>query len=700
MFLFSYSAAVIGVVCLFLSAAILMKKHDRLSVFLVVYIFGVGLWNVANSFADVSWNENIARLWCGLALIGSMIFMVFYVVFLEQFLNQRAFKNRRSMLLVCLPAVLFSFFAFTKYYIVSVFITGSSIAITVPGNINYFVLIYSLSIFCFGLSRLEKFYKSTPPIKQRQILYVKTGFIINIGAGMIFTIVLPLAGNFLFFSLAPQFTFLSIILTIYAIYRYNLLDLKIIIQRSLVYSILFGGIVLFYLILIFCFQIIFGQSYLKIFELSSIITTLLGIFSVPKIDNYLKRATDRFFYKNKYDFKEALMKLVEAVKKNLGLKDLIDDSLICLNGIYKTKGVYFLLLPEKRIIGYADGKFVERQQNFSKKFEDNVYQPWLKTLALNNKNDLKTKESLWKKILESAKIHYDIELIEPLINDNNLIGAIVLKEKLSGEEYTKEDKNLLHAFSAQVTMAIVKAKLYQEVSDYSKNLEKKVEERTIKIKKMQESQSNSLLDLAHAIQTPLTILKGELDLLQKNNIAAPKMQQLGKTVDNLSQFVTKMLKLAKMDFANPHYKQMNLSQFLIDLSEDFLIIAEADQIDFQTKIEPNIFIKGDEHALAELTTNLVSNAVKYIANERKIKLELKKQNNSAIMTIIDSGIGIKSEDLPKLFNRFYRAKNAKQQGTGLGLSICQKIVEMHNGKINVKSEFDKGTTIFVSLPII
>jgi len=112
-------------------------------------------------------------------------------------------------------------------------------------------------------------------------------------------------------------------------------------------------------------------------------------------------------------------------------------------------------------------------------------------------------------------------------------------------------------------------------------------------------------------------------------------------------------------------------------------------------------IRGSEEYIQEAVLNLVANSVKYTPRSGKVNVNVIDKGNSIFIEISDTGIGIPEGELPKIFDEFYRASNAKnieKDGTGLGLAIARQIVERHNGKIRVESEEGKGTAFFVTLP--
>jgi signal transduction histidine kinase len=132
--------------------------------------------------------------------------------------------------------------------------------------------------------------------------------------------------------------------------------------------------------------------------------------------------------------------------------------------------------------------------------------------------------------------------------------------------------------------------------------------------------------------------------------------------------------------------------------EYFVVIATAQKIKIIPDIVAGVYINGEKQGLQDLVANLVSNSVKYISNKREISIGLHARGNIAVLTVEDTGLGIPKEDMPNLFQRFYRPHmEGRPDGTGLGLAICNKIVQIHGGKIAIESELGKGTKVTVEL---
>jgi two-component system phosphate regulon sensor histidine kinase PhoR len=115
-----------------------------------------------------------------------------------------------------------------------------------------------------------------------------------------------------------------------------------------------------------------------------------------------------------------------------------------------------------------------------------------------------------------------------------------------------------------------------------------------------------------------------------------------------------------------------------------------------------LLLRGDETRLQEVLYNLLENAVKYSLENAEIRLQATERGSEMVLSVSDSGIGIAKHDLPRIFERFYRADKARSRelgGTGLGLAIVKHIVQLHGGRVEAESELGKGTTIRVVLPI-
>ncbi len=212
-------------------------------------------------------------------------------------------------------------------------------------------------------------------------------------------------------------------------------------------------------------------------------------------------------------------------------------------------------------------------------------------------------------------------------------------------------------------------------------------------------------DLAHELKTPLATLRSSLEVaLSKKRSEEEYGQVIEEALietDDLTSTLKNVLDLAWSEAPNEekNKKRFNLTELVNDLYEIAQKTAVRKKIKVSLFSTPGIFIDGFKDKLARALLNIIDNAIKYSSNEGKIELILEKTPNKILISIIDNGVGIQPEDLPHIFDRFYRgSKTDKVLGSGLGLAITKSIVGLHDGEIKVKSVPQKGTTFIVVLP--
>ena len=213
-------------------------------------------------------------------------------------------------------------------------------------------------------------------------------------------------------------------------------------------------------------------------------------------------------------------------------------------------------------------------------------------------------------------------------------------------------------------------------------------------------------DVSHELKTPLTILKGELEVTLKKTRPPQEYESVLRSsleeIDRISKIVNDLLTLARLDSGETPFnaQALDLNLLLKNTVEDIDILAQQKQVKINILTKEKITLIGDEKCLKRLFLNLLDNAVKYTPESGAVSLSLNKNEFGAKIEITDTGIGISSEDLPHIFSRFYRARGIKNSsGFGLGLAIAKSIVDLHNGRIEVKSQLNRGTVFSVFLPL-
>lgn len=214
-------------------------------------------------------------------------------------------------------------------------------------------------------------------------------------------------------------------------------------------------------------------------------------------------------------------------------------------------------------------------------------------------------------------------------------------------------------------------------------------------------------DVSHDLKTPITTINVSLYLLRQRFDPERQNQhfdQIDNQISRLKKLIQDFLTLSRLDKTTLVTLQtVDLNWLLKRVSDSMVSLAQRKQIQLKLETIPeSVHVKADETNLERALVNLVENAITYTPDGGKVRLGLRTTPQQAIITIQDTGIGIAPDDLPHIFNRFYRAdpaRNTATGGTGLGLSIVKKIVELHHGRIDVQTELQKGSTFRLILPV-
>jgi len=213
-------------------------------------------------------------------------------------------------------------------------------------------------------------------------------------------------------------------------------------------------------------------------------------------------------------------------------------------------------------------------------------------------------------------------------------------------------------------------------------------------------------DAAHELRTPVSVILTQTQTALNREREAADYKQTVEACQRAAQRMRKLigalLELARLDAGQEQMKrlQFDLAQTARDCVELVRPLADERGVKFSTELAP-LEITGDPERLAQVLTNLLTNAVQYNNENGEAKISVKSENGMAVLTVSDNGAGIPAQDLPRVFERFYRADKSRSSGNaGLGLAISKAIVEAHGGTVEVTSEMDKGTTLIVRLPLV
>jgi signal transduction histidine kinase len=219
-----------------------------------------------------------------------------------------------------------------------------------------------------------------------------------------------------------------------------------------------------------------------------------------------------------------------------------------------------------------------------------------------------------------------------------------------------------------------------------------------------ETQRRFLADVSHELRTPLTAIRGNVDLLRRiGGVDAEALDSVAGEVDRMTRLVRDLLLLAQAESGHlPLAREpVELDTLLLEVYQQAKVLSQ-DRVEVRLGGEDRLTIPGDRDRLKQVLLNLVANALDHTPEGGTVTLGLAAVGEHARLTVSDTGPGIPREDLPRIFERFYRIDPSRKRkaggGAGLGLSIAHWIVKNHQGRIEVATEPGRGSTFSVWLP--
>ena len=221
--------------------------------------------------------------------------------------------------------------------------------------------------------------------------------------------------------------------------------------------------------------------------------------------------------------------------------------------------------------------------------------------------------------------------------------------------------------------------------------------------------SEFVATVSHDLRSPLTLMRGYATMLEMvgelNEQQQSYVKKIVTGVENMSRLVNTLLDLGRIELGvGLQVENVSVLDILERVTSALQLQASQKNIVFNLEIPKDMphAVEADQALLHQAIYNLVENAIKYTPEKGSVTVRTRTENNSLIFEIQDTGIGIESDDMPRLFEKFYRGKQREaraQHGSGLGLAIVRSIAESHGGRVWVESQLGKGSTFYLLIPL-
>lgn len=576
-------------------------------------------------------------------------------------------------------------------------------------------IIYVLTVVLFFGFLVKNFYgayrsKTTDPLARQQIIYTATGILFTFLWSLVTTTIWPqLTGNW-------EISKLGIIGSLFlgsfigvAIVKHRLFDIRLIVARTLGYILSIVALAVVYGFVAFSIigNLVFdGSTSVVVQQTTYTILAVILAFTFQPLKRFFDKLTNRLFYQDAYEAQSLLNDLNSSLVSSIDVSSIMKNTSLLIEHYLKPEYAGFYVFGSNEMaskIFNTDEKThisLEEVRELCEKSEN-------KTLNLADVSSLPL-------VIQDLANDKDMGLLAQLVSsdkENETVGAIVLGQKKSGSLYGRQDFRVMEIIADELVIAIQNALRFEEIQQFNVTLQGKVDKATAELRKanekliaMDQTKDDFISMASHQLRTPLTSVKGYVSMVLEGDVGKITKEQR-KLLDQsflsaqrMVYLIADLLNVSRLKTGKfiIEPKPTNLADVVEGELEQLKETAAARNLEM-TYEKPKDFpvLNLDETKIRQVIMNFADNAIYYTPSGGHIKVGLVDKGDSIEFTVTDDGIGVPKSEQHNLFNKFYRAGNAKKarpDGTGLGLFMAKKVVIAQGGAIIFKTEEGKGST--------
>jgi signal transduction histidine kinase len=536
------------------------------------------------------------------------------------------------------------------------------------------------------------------------------GIIIAGIVGVCCNLILPFLNIYSLIQLGPAGAVALVIAVAYSIVKYSLFDVRLAIVRTVAYATSILSLAIVYVLTIyFVFGALLGQQ-LGTAQgvLGSVLAFGLG-FLFPRVKRFFDRVTNAIFYRDNYDTSAFFRRLNDKLTATTDLHHLLKTIALEIATTLKAEEAFFYIYSKKDHRNTSVGTGTRKPLPAA---DVNT----IRRTLINDKlviTDLLMPKDPLRRLLLSHKLAIAL----PLTTQGQTIGIFFLTEPLTSK-YTLKDIRLLETIADEIAIAIQNALSIQEVRELNESLQQRVDNATKELRssnaqlhRLDKAKDDFISMASHQLRTPLTSVKGYISMVREGDagkITKSQDQLLGEAFassERMVHLINDFLNVSRLQTGKflIDKRPVNLAKIIEQELDSLVTNAQSRHLVFTYKPPKDFPILNlDEDKMRQVIMNFSDNAIYYSTEGTKIKVKLAVQGKDAILTVTDTGIGVPRAEQSQLFNKFYRASNARKQrpdGTGVGLYLAKKVIDAHGGKVVFESVEGKGSTFGFRLPI-
>jgi len=561
--------------------------------------------------------------------------------------------------------------------------------------LRFYILVFVL-ISLFSL--IVSYKKATLEEERAQIKWIFYGLFVGLGPFILlyqlpqlFNINLPTEEitNIFFIFIPLAFAF--------SIVKFKLMDIELVINRSLVYFILTVFTVSIYLLSVNFIQSLSSRFFAAHTTTVSVFAVLAAAVAFHPARKRIQDFVDRAFFRMSYDYRKAILSFNEKAYEMVNRGQLLDFFL------QKTKDTLPLESIGISIYAHDAGKLKLLIARNGGNDLDSLAGLSLDMDKVFAKRDAVRMEENLDFSHERQLRERNIEVVIPLsFKSSDMTGLLALGKRKSGERFMRDDLELLLAMVRDLALNLERIRLLEEV------IYERVEKE--KLSELVRLKTEFISTVSHELRTPMSSILGLAEILQAGKIKDKTKQGeltslLASESSRLSRFLHNILDFGKIEQNVKTYKfqKMAVQPLIQETVKLFQPRLDSEGFLLETRLpEEPVSLEVDSDAVRQALTNLIDNAIKYSSKEKVIAVELTQEGKRVEIRVRDKGIGIPKKEQERIFDGFYRHEEAilhSPKGVGLGLKIIRHIMDAHRGEIRVESQPGEGSTFSLIFPV-
>ena len=716
--------SLVALVCYLVLVVIALQRGARARVnqLFIMYVIAMTFWQIAALMVSISPNANIALFWYKLMAAGGSVHLIVYFFFVRAFLRIKGQRELVYIGYVACAITLMLGVGGSRYIIENVY-RDESTGLYVP---TFGILVFALALCGYfflgqGIFNLSRRHKSAESdLERNRLKYLLLGISMVI-LGTLANFIPPLKP----YPVDIAANIINALLIAYAIYRYQLLDITVVVRRGLLYSVptaLIGAG--YFLIISLVIGLFHAFAEPQILLVSLLVAIMTAVVALPLRDR-AQLWIDRLFFREKYDSSLMLQRLSHTAASVLDLDRLTNMILDEVTAtIHIERAAFFLKREESGEFRLTAQRGPEQNADLRLR-KDHPIVDWLSShenaLTRHDMEMMPQFKALWGEEKEDLE-RMGAELLIPLEAKGDLVGILAAGPKLSEVAYSQDDQLTLITLANQAAVAIENARLYdaaqrelaerkraeEALKDYSERLEEMVEERTQELRDAQAKliQSEKLAatgrlaaSVAHEINNPLQGISNYLSMISQQVAQDDPLHEDLEMVKLGFERIAEIVRRLRA-FYRPAGEGMEPTDVNGVVERVLALLGHQlslGQVEMKTELaEQELLVLGSAGQLEQVLINLALNAQDAMPGGGELTMRTALRDDVVQLQVSDTGRGISEEEVSRLFKPFYSGRGG--QGLGLGLWISRNIIDGHSGRIEVESQLGEGTTFTISLP--